>query len=175
MEALEERATPAAFTAGNIAVLDLATNTTNTTGSILELSPSTASQATPVQTIGIAATGTNALRFSDSGTSSFLSDSNDGTLLTLAAYNTTNSSVTDLATLTTSGIRAVATLDSGANFTLQTTYTESTSGNQTRSATTTDDSNFSITDKGGLFTNGALQRQPHHEHSQRPEASGGTV
>jgi hypothetical protein len=97
LEALERRETPASFTAGNLAVLELAGTNDNTSGSILELSPSTASQS-PVQTISIASTGSNALRFSDSGTSSFLSDSNDGTQLVLAAYNTTDSTTANLDT-----------------------------------------------------------------------------
>ena len=145
------------FTGGDIAVLQLATNSKNTTGSIVELAPSGASQ-TPALNVSIASTGSSALRFSDSGTSSFLSNSNDGTLLVISGYNTTDTTDSDLATVTTSdpaSDRAVATLgNSTASFNLATTYT-GTSGNQTRSATTTDDSNFYITDKGGLYTNGA--------------------
>src|ERR1700677_1396097 len=101
VEALEARDVPASFTAGNIAVLQLASNVNNTTGTILELGPSGANQ-TPVQSISIASTGTNALRFSDSGTSSFISDSNDGTQLVLAAYNTADASTSNLATTGTS-------------------------------------------------------------------------
>ncbi|HVX13283.1 MAG TPA: hypothetical protein VHC22_19015 [Pirellulales bacterium] len=156
-ERLEERLVFANFTAGNIAVLDLAAASNNTTGSILELSPSTANQANSVQTIGISASGANAMRFSDSGTSGFLSDSNDRTLLTFAAYNTTDSTDSDLATVTAldpASDRAVGTLDTDSDFTLQTTYT-GTSTNQARSATSLNDSNFFITDKGGLYTNGA--------------------
>ncbi len=152
LEALEARETPANFTAGNIAVLDLAAASTNTTGSILELSPS-ANQSSPVQTIGVASTGTNAIRFSDSGTSGFLSDTNDRTLLSFAAYNTPDTTDADLANSPTND-RAVGTLGVSGGFTLQTTYT-GTAGNQARSATSLDDSNFYITDKGGLYTNGA--------------------
>jgi hypothetical protein len=159
VELLEDRLAPANFTAGNIAVLDLAAASNNTTGSILELSPSTANQS-PVQTIPIfpptnpnAPNPTTPIRFSDSGTSGFLARTNDGTLLTFAAYNTTDTTDSDLANSPTSD-RAVATLDNGGAFTLQTTYT-GISGNQARSATSLDDSNFFITDKGGLYTNGA--------------------
>ena len=152
LERLEDRTVPSAFTAGNIAVLDLAAASTNTTGSILELNPSTANQSSPVQP----AIGITSMSFSDSGTSSFLSDTNDGSLLAFAAYNTTTfPSGSDLATDTAANARGVGTLDSNGNFTLQTTYTESTSGNQTRSATSLNDSNWFITDKGGLYTNGA--------------------
>jgi hypothetical protein len=157
VEALEARDVPANFTAGNIAVLQLANTTNNTTGSILELSPSTANQSSPVQTISIAATGINAIRFSDSGTSSFLSDTNDGSLLAFAAYNTTDTTDSDLATVTANdpaSDRAVGTLNNAGSFTLQTTYT-GISTNQARSATSLDNSSFFITDKGGLYTNGA--------------------
>ena len=154
LEALEDRTVPTAFTPGDIAVVDLAVaGSKNTTASILELNPTTANQTSPVQIISIASTGTDAMRFSDSGTSSFLSLTNDGTLLTFAAYNTTDDTTSDLASTTTSD-RAVGTLDGNANFTLQTTYTGS-SGNQTRSATSLNDSDFYITDKGGLYTNDA--------------------
>ena len=147
-------AAPTAFTPGDIAVVDLAVaGSKNTTASVLELNPTTTNQTSPVQIIDIASTGTDAMRFSDSGTSSFLSLTNDGTLLTFAAYNTTDDTTSDLASTTTSD-RAVGTLDGNANFTLQTTYTGS-SGNQTRSATSLNDSDFYITDKGGLYTNDA--------------------
>jgi hypothetical protein len=153
VEALEARDVPASFTAGNIAVLDLAAATTNTTGTILELSPSTSNQSTPVQSIGIASTGGSAIRFSDSGTSSFLSDSNDRSLLIFSAYNTTTTSG-NLASLNP---RGVGTLNSSGTFNLAATYNVSsadlTAGNQTRSAATLDDTNYFITDKGGLYTN----------------------
>ena len=142
-------------------MLNLAAASTNTTGTILELNPALASQS-PVQTISIGATGSTRSRFSDTGTSSFLSTSNDGTQLVLAAYNTTDSATTDLATtgtnLTTGtdpDDRAVATFGNSESLTIQTHYVEPTSGDQTRSATTLDDSNYFITDKGGLFTNGS--------------------
>ncbi|HEY3789439.1 MAG TPA: hypothetical protein VGL71_11320, partial [Urbifossiella sp.] len=150
LEYLEARDVPANFTPGDIAVLDLAAASGNTTGSILELNPTTVNQSSTVQTIGISSIGSNAMRFSDSGTSSYLSTTDDGTLLTLAAYNTTDSIDAAIENSPASD-RAVATLDSGANFTIQTTYT-GTAGNQTRSATSNDDSNWYITDKGGLYT-----------------------
>ena len=154
VESLEDRLAPAAFAPGDIAVLQLAATGDNTTGSVLELAPSGAAQ-TPALTVAISSTGSTPMRFSDSGTSSFLSDTNDGTLLVLSGYNTTDSTDADLASSPAPlNDRAVATLDSNTNFTLQTTYT-GTSGNQTRSATSLDDSNFYITDKGGLYTNGA--------------------
>jgi hypothetical protein len=151
LEAMESRVM-LSFTPGNIAVLDLAAASTNTTGSIIELSPTAANQSAPVQTVGISATGANALRFSDSGTSSYLADSNDRTLLAFSGYNTTDSTTADLANTTVSD-RAVGTLGGDTSFALQTTYT-GVAGNQTRSATSTDDSHWYITDKGGLYSNG---------------------
>ncbi len=152
VEQLEDRVVPAQFIPGDIAVINLAAASNNTTASILELNPSTANQASPVQTIPIASTGTNAMRFSDSGTSSFLSDTNDRTLLSFTGYNTTDTTDSDLATSPLTD-RTVVTLDANANFTLQTSYT-GISGNQTRSTTSLDDSNWFIADKGGLYSNG---------------------
>ena len=158
-------ATNAAFTPGNIAVLELGATTDNTTGSILELvhgqPESCADRQHPVN-------GGAPLRFSDSGTSGYLSDSSDGTLLTMAAYNTTNNSITDLSNLTTANVRAVATLSAGGILAIPTTYTEATAGDQARSATTTNDTNFAITDKAGRFTNVRHQPQPHDQHSEHP-------
>ncbi len=155
LERLEDRTMPATFTPGDIAVLQLAGTGNNTTGTIVQLAPSGANQnINNLLTVPILATGANALRFSDSGTSSFLSDTNDGALLVLSGYNTTDSTDSNLASTSTLNDRAVATLDNSTNFTLQTTYT-GISGNQTRSATSLDDSNWYITDKGGLYTNNA--------------------
>src|SRR5580704_15512360 len=93
LERLEERSLLTVvvqpFTVGDIAVLDLAAASSNTTGSVLEIDPS-ANQAAPARTISILSTGPSAMRFSDSGTSSFLADTNDQSLLAFAAYNTTD-------------------------------------------------------------------------------------
>ena len=59
----------------------------NTTFSIVELN-STTSGLNPVQTISISGTGTNALRTSGSaGTTGYLADSDDGTLLCFTGHN----------------------------------------------------------------------------------------
>ncbi len=155
-ETLEARQMLTGFTAGDLAVLQLASTSNNTTGAVLDVSPSIANQSSPVS-FAISPTGTNAIRFSDSGTSGFLSDTNDGSELSFAAYNTSDTTDSNLATVTANdpaGDRAVATLDAGGNFVLQTHYT-GTSGNQARSATSLDNSNWFISDKGGLYTNGA--------------------
>jgi hypothetical protein len=155
LEQLEERRMliVSPLPAGDVAVLDLAAASTNTTGSVLVISPSTANQAAPARTISIASTGPSAMRFSDSGTSSFLSDTSDQSLLAFAAYNTTDTTDADLANSPVAD-RAVGTLNPLGGFTLQTTYT-GTKGNQARSATSLDDTNWFVTDKGGLYTNGA--------------------
>ena len=82
LEFLEERSVPAAFTSGNIALLDLAAASKDTTASILELNPALTSQTSPIQTIPV-----SSLYFSNSGTSSFIDDTADGSLLTMASYN----------------------------------------------------------------------------------------
>ncbi len=153
IEMLEDRTLPAAFTPGDIAVLQLATASSNTTGSILELSPSTSGQSSPVQTINIDSSDSNALRFSSAGTMGRLSDSNDGSLLVFGGANTSNNGTTtpDVTTILTRGI---GTLDNSDNYTLQTTYT-GVSTNQVRGATSLDDSTWFIADKGGLYTNNA--------------------
>jgi hypothetical protein len=221
VEPMETRVLLTAFTPGNLAVLDLAAASKNTTASVLELSPSTAGQSTPVHTIPV-----SSMYFSSSGTSSFLSDTNDGSLLTMAAYNTqtqtvaisaaswssgtvtlttatnyytvgnsvtvtgmtpsayngtyaitaeTSTSVkyalaanpgtattfgtaaslpSDLADLTAANARQVGTLNNSTTYAAQTTYTDTTAGNQARAATSLDDANWYITDKGGIYTNG---------------------
>ena len=55
-------APPVAFTAGNLAVLQIDTLSNNTTFSVIELNPSAAKQTRPVNIISVSATGTNALR-----------------------------------------------------------------------------------------------------------------
>ena len=155
METLEARTVPTVgFTAGDLAVLEITTATTNATGAILELNPSTANQASPVQpAISIDSTDSNALRFSSAGTMGRLSDSNDGSLLLFGGANTSSTSATvpDVTTVLTRGI---GTLSSSDAYTLQTTYTGA-SGNQVRAAASLDDSTMFIADKGGLYTNHA--------------------
>jgi uncharacterized repeat protein (TIGR02543 family) len=139
------------FTPGNLAVLsaDVA-SANNTTFSILEVNPALTNQTAPVQTIGINGTnGASALRTSGSATSTgYLMTSEDGTLLAFTGHNTTNA----LGNVNTNLLRGVGTLDSSGTFALPTTYT-STSGNQTRSATSLDNLTWYIGDQGGIFTN----------------------
>jgi len=141
------------FTAGNVAVFQAdSASANNTTISILEIDGSTASQPTPVQTISInGTTGPDALRTSGSaGTTGYLADSDDRTLLVFSAHNSTTTSGNANAILP----RAVGTVNNAAVFNKPATYTGVT-GNQTRGATTIDNALFYIGDQGGIRTNGS--------------------
>ncbi|MFL5328370.1 MAG: hypothetical protein ACJ8C4_05605 [Gemmataceae bacterium] len=128
----------------------------NTTASILELNAVTAGQS-PVQTMAIeGVTAPNEMRFSGSATSTgYLSRSNDGSLLTFTGANSTNTT----ANVNTLNPRAVGTFDATGTYSLKTTYTGG-SGNQTRAATSLDNSAWFIADQGGLYTNGATTASP---------------
>ncbi len=145
------------FTAGNLAVLRADSNAANnTTVTIVELNTTAAAQS-PTNAIAIdGATLPNALRFSGSATSTgYLSLSADGTLLTFMGHNSTTTGV-NVNTLTT---RGVGTLDASGVFALQTTYT-GTSGNQTRSATSLNNTAWFIADQGGVYSNGTSTASP---------------
>ncbi len=140
----------AAFTSGNLAILQAAASANNTTASIVEINTTTAGQAA-VQTIAIpdGASVGNGLRFSGSATSTgYLSSSADRTLLT---FNGANSSTT-ASNVNTLNPRGVGTLNNAGTYALQTTYT-GTSGQQTRSSTTLNGTDWFIADQGGLYTN----------------------
>jgi hypothetical protein len=143
--------TQAAFTTGNLAVFSADSQTANnTTFTILELSPSTANQSSPVNSIPINGTsGGSALRTSGSASSTgYLADSDDGKLLVFTAHNTTSTSGNINAVLP----RGVGTLDHSGAFALQTTYT-GISGNQTRGASSVNNSLWWVGDQGGIYTN----------------------
>lgn len=144
----------AAFTKGNLAVFQAAASANNTSGTILELNPSTSNQASAVNSYSIAVT---TLRFSGSATSTgYMANSNDGTLLCFTgAYN----SIDGVSNANTILSRGVGTLNNSYVFNVSTTYT-GTSGNQTRCATTIDNINFFIGDQGGFYTNGASTASP---------------
>jgi hypothetical protein len=121
----------------------------------VEVNSSTSNQSSPVQSIAIPGTTTpaQALRINGSGgTTGYLANTNDGTLLGFAADNAANS--TDLAQTSAASIlpRAVATLNASGTLTLPASYT-GTTGNQCRGATSLDDSAWYIADKGGIYTN----------------------
>jgi hypothetical protein len=140
------------FTPGNLAVLQEDLATKNSTMSILELSPTTLNQSIPVNTFPISATGTNALRQSSSGSTGRLAASADGTLVCFTGFEDGSSATADETTIDP---RGVGTVNAAGNYVLQTSYTGVPgSGNQTRSATSFDNTNWFIGDKGGVYTNG---------------------
>lgn len=141
------------FTAGNITVLVENTNTINNSGSIIELNTSTAGQSA-INTYSIPAP----LRFSNSATSHFLSNSDDGSLLIFTAADTTNTTV-DASSVYK---RAVGTYNALGAFNLVTTY-QGLGGaalSKIRSATSVDNSTFYIGDKSGFYSNGTTSPSP---------------
>jgi hypothetical protein len=139
------------FTPGHLAVLQEDLAAKNSTFSILELNPNTPAQSAPVNTFPISATGTNALRQSSAATTGRLADSNDGTLVCFTGFEDGSAATADETTIDP---RGVGTLNATGGFLLQTSYLGiDGSGNQTRSATTVDDTNFFIGDKGGVYIN----------------------
>ena len=142
----------AAFTAGDLAVFSAdAASANNTSFTILELSPASANQSSPVNSIPInGTTGPNALRTSGSASSTgYVADSDDGTLVVFTGHNSTTTSGNANAILA----RGVGTLDIAGSFALQTTYTGA-SGNQTRCATSVNKAVWFIGDQNGIYTNG---------------------
>ena len=141
----------AQFTAGNIAVLVGTTaSANNTTASIVALNTTSSGQSGSSFTIPDGASNGNGLRFSASaGTTCYLANSNDGSLLCFTGANssTTGSNVNTL------NPRGVGTFNNSGTYNLSTTYT-GTSGDQTRGATSTNNTTFYIADQGGFYTNG---------------------
>ncbi|MCX6318331.1 MAG: choice-of-anchor I family protein [Bacteroidetes bacterium] len=145
----------AQFTNGNLAFLQADASASNTTCSIIEINKTAAGQSA-ITTFPIDGTGASALRFSGSATSTaYLSHSNDGTLLCFNGANNTNTA----SNVNTLNPRGVGTLNAAQTFNLATTYTGS-SGNQTRSSSTIDNSSWFIADQGGLYTNGTSSASP---------------
>lgn len=145
----------AQFTAGNLAFLQAEASASNTTCSVIEINKTTAGQPA-LTTVVIDGTGASALRFSGSATSTaYLSHSNDGTLLCFNGANNANTS----SNVNTLNPRGVGTLNAAQTFNLATTYTGS-SGNQTRSSSSIDNSSWYIADQGGLYTNGTSSASP---------------
>ncbi|HZZ29640.1 MAG TPA: PEP-CTERM sorting domain-containing protein [Pirellulales bacterium] len=164
----EVRATP--FTQGDLAIYQADASANNSTFSIVEINTTTANQ-TAVQTISINGTTTpNELRTSGTASSNgLLALSADRSLLAFTGHNSTTTS----ANANTLNPRGVGTLDANGNYNLATTYT-GTSGNQTRGATTLDNSNWFISDQGGIYTNGSIGASP-SGNTRGIKAFGGTV
>jgi hypothetical protein len=146
------------FAPDNIAVLQASSSSVNnTTANILELNPNLLAQSTPVNSFTIpSSTLPDALRFSGSATSTgYLSNSSDGTLLCFNGHNSTTTSGNANTILQ----RGVGTLNSNYAFTVATTYT-GTSGNQTRCATSLNNTTWFIADQGGIYSNSATTANP---------------
>lgn len=144
------------FTSGNLAVLVAAESNSNTTASIVELSPGVAGQVA-VRTTAIDGAGAKMLRFSGSASSTgYLSRSADGTLLTFTGH--TALPVSPATNINTVLARAVGTLNYKHEYEVATNYSNGSSGDQARSATTLDNINWVIADQRGLFTNNSSAR-----------------
>ncbi|MEI6533873.1 MAG: YDG domain-containing protein, partial [Verrucomicrobiaceae bacterium] len=159
------------FTAGNLAIIQAdSSSANNTTCTVIELSPSVSGQ-TPSNSIAIDGTTTpNELRFSGSASSTcYLSHTNDGTLLVFTGHNSTSTGV-NANTLTAHG---VGTFNSAGSFALPTTYT-GVNGQQTRSATSVNNTTWFIADQNGLYTNGASSASP-AGNFRGAKSFGGTV
>ncbi|HWP53318.1 MAG TPA: CARDB domain-containing protein, partial [Pyrinomonadaceae bacterium] len=163
---------PPNFNPGDLVVFQADAILNNTTFSIVELSPTIPGQTgSGVQTIAISGTGANALRASGSATSTgYLATTNDGTLLSFDAHNSSTTSPTNANTLNP---RGVGTFNSAGTFALQTTYT-GTSGNQARSATSLNNTTWFIGDQGGFYSNGAVSASP-TGNPRSVKSFGGTV
>ncbi len=140
------------FTRGNLAVEQEDLVAKNSTFSILEVSPTIASQSAPVNIYPISATGTNAMRQASSGSTGRLADSDDGTLLCFGAFLDGNSATADETTIDP---RGAGTLNATGAFVLQAQYVGlgDATANQIRSAVSVDNITWYMGDKGGVYTN----------------------
>jgi uncharacterized repeat protein (TIGR01451 family) len=141
------------FTQGNLTVEQLAVNASSSTFSIIELSPSVAAQASPVNTFLIPSTGSSALRQSSAGSTGRLATSSDGTLLAFTGFE----DATGVADETSITQRGVGTLTASDVYSLPASYTSVTgTGDQTRGATSLNNSVWYMADKSGIYLNGAI-------------------
>lgn len=140
----------------NLVILQAGSSTANnTTVSIVEINKNDTNQ-TAVQTIVVPDTGTNAIRVSGSATSTlYASNSAAGTLFCFTGHNSSSASGNANTVLP----RGVVTLNHAGQVQVKTIYT-GISGNQTRCATTLNDTDFYIADQGGIYTNNATAPSP---------------
>src|SRR5262249_22876145 len=136
VETLETREMPAAFTAGDLLLIQAAASANNSTASLIELSPTTPGSG--VQALSIRQPAGNDLRVSGSaGTTLPAARTTDDSLSAIAGAYSSNTS-SNANTLTA---RSVVTVDAYGNFNTPATYTGS-SGNQARGATSLNDSTW---------------------------------
>jgi len=154
------------FSSNDLAILVAAASANNTTVSVAEINKTSSGQSA-IQTINVDPT---AIRVSGSATSTlYAANSNDGTLFCFTGANTNNTS----ANVNTITARAVVTINNAGTVTLATTYT-GTSGNQTRCATTMDNTNWYIGDQSGFYTNSSSSASP-SGNIRSVKSFGGTV
>ena len=137
----------------DVAVFVAAASASNTTGSIVEINTTAANQSGTSQAIP------SILRFSGSaGTTMYLANSNDGTLVCFAGADTTSSG----GNVNAVQHRSAGTFNSLGSFNLATTYINPslTGGVQTRGATSLDNSTWYIADQNGMYTNSATLASP---------------
>lgn len=144
----------AAYTPGNIVGLIFnSASSTNTTLTLVELNKTTVGQTPTVRNVGNV-TGASSVRLGASATSNgYLSNSNDRTLVSTALPVTSVTSA-NANTITTRGVTTYNNTGTASTFNIATTYT-GTSGQQPRSASTLDNTNWFIGEQNGLYTNGA--------------------
>ena len=141
-------ASPLALVGGNLVSLEIDTLSNNTTFSMIEVKPSS-TNSSPVTIVPISASTTNAVREASAGTTGRLCLSDDGTLLTFAAFVDGSSATPDE---TLNLFRAAVGMTYTNTVTLGMTYTStSLGGSQARAAVTIDDINYFADDKGGLY------------------------
>jgi hypothetical protein len=153
------------FTPGNVVVEQADNNgTQNTTATLVEVNAgATNTQSSPVQSIPLPGLNINssptlaqALRINgQGGTTGYLATTYDGTELAVVDANALSSG--DLSQTSAAGIlnRAVATFGAaGTNLVFRAYYTGA-SGNQSRGATSLDDTLWFVADKGGIYTTSA--------------------
>ncbi|KAB1154938.1 T9SS type A sorting domain-containing protein [Flavobacterium luteum] len=149
-------ATNTSFTTGNIVGLIATSNSSNnSSATIVELNTTTASQTPTLYNVG-SLTGTNAVRISGSATSTaYLANTDDGTLLAIAAPNSSITSVN----INTVQSKAVFTYAPDGAFSRATTYT-GTGTNQVRGASSLNNTTWYIGDQGGFYSNTTSAASP---------------
>lgn len=145
-------------TVGNIIVARANAVINNTTADLLEFLPNVANQTSPTSIFGIDGVGATAIptRFSGSATSTmYVANSNDGSQLLLTGHASDNSSGNANTILP----RRVLRLNANGDVASATTYTGA-SGQQTRGASTINNTNYFIGDQNGAYTNGSTTASP---------------
>ncbi|NBT49198.1 MAG: hypothetical protein EBT07_15520 [Actinobacteria bacterium] len=156
------------FTSGNLAVAVAAASSNNTTVSIAEINPGLTNQTTAVQTISIDG---SLYRVSGSGTSTlYLANSADGSLLAFTAHKTNGTS----ANANTYLSRGVITLNNAKTISNPASYTGA-NGQQTRGASSLNNTNWFIGDQNGFYTDGSTNASPSNVNIRSVKAFGSTV